>query len=147
MEYTVKPIVFVCLWLLFPALTCAETYRWVNEQGVVTYSQSPPPGIQAERINVHTGNSAPDQSAQERLDRLRQKMADSAEDRELKRKEQKTAKEQRAIRQQNCQAARANLQRLEGLGHRLYNSKRLTEEERQSLMAEAREQIKTNCGD
>jgi len=151
MEQAVKPITLVCLSLLFPALVSAETYKWVNEQGVVTYSQSPPPGVDAERVNVHTGNPSPGQSSKERLNQLRQKTADSAEDRELKREEQKVAKEQLAIKQKNCQAARSNLQKLEGLGNRLYNTggeyKRLSEEERQSLMAQAREQIKANCGD
>jgi lipase chaperone LimK len=133
-----------------PSLLFADTYKWVNEEGVVTYSQTPPIGIKAERIHVRSSTPASGESSQHQLDRLRQKMADSEEDRELGKSQQEEQKQARAMKDKNCGSARSNLQKLEGLGNRLYLTggeyKRLSEEERQSLMAQAKEQIKTNCG-
>jgi small-conductance mechanosensitive channel len=130
----------------------AETYRWVNEEGVVTYSQTPPPeGRSAERVKLY-GTTSPsgNQDAQNRLDKLRQNMADSAEDRELAEQKRQAAKEEKALKQHNCQVARSNLSKLEALGNRLYKTegeyRRLSEEDRQSLMQKERDNIKDNCG-
>ena len=53
------------------------------------------------------------------------------------------------MKQKNCEIARSNMRKLEGLGQRLYKKdgeyKRLSEEERQNLIKQAQEQIKANC--
>lgn len=150
MESTVKFAILIGFLIAMPCSLFAETYKWVNEEGVVTYSQTPPPDLEAERINIRSSAPSTEQSSQEQLDQLRQKMADSAEDRELEKSQREEEKSALEIKQKNCQSARSNLQKLEGLGNRLYMKggeyKRLTEEERQSLMTQAREQIKENCG-
>ena len=142
--------ILLVLLLSLPATLLADTYKWVNEEGVVTYSQTPPPDGQAERVHVRSGSSSSSQSSQDQLNQLRQKAADNAEDRELEKANRQEEKSALAIKQQNCQAATSNLQKLEGLGTRLYMTdgeyKRLSEEERQTLMNQAREQIKANCG-
>jgi hypothetical protein len=128
----------------------AETYRWVNDEGVVTYSQTPPPDHQAERVELR-GTAAPSdsQKSQTRLDQLRQRLADREEDRQLAKKQRQETKEAQQHKHQNCEAARSNLRNLQGLGNRLYKSegeyRRLTEEERQNRMQQARENIKANC--
>ena len=143
-------LILILISLSLPSLLFADTYKWVNEDGVVTYSQTPPPGIEAERVNVRGSNKPTGPSSKEKLDQLRQRMADSVEDRALEKKKLDEEKSKLAIQSKNCEAARSNLQKLNGLGNRLYKKdgeyKRLTEEERQSLMQEAREQIKSNCG-
>jgi len=150
MEYPVKFSILIALLLSLPAALLADTYKWVNEEGVVTYSQTLPPDGKAERINVRSGTPSSNQSSQDQLNQLKQKVADSAEDRELEKGKQQEEKSALAIKQKNCQSASSNLQKLEGLGSRLYKTdgeyKRLSEEERQTLMNQAREQIKANCG-
>ncbi len=134
---------------LLATAASAETYRWVNEDGVVTYSQTPPPDGPVEKIK--TQDTAPSDSgkSQQKLQQLRQKLADMDEDRALKKAEAKKHAEDKALRENNCKAARHNLEQLTTLGHGLYkvgdDYLRLTEEDRQSRMDEARKQIKEFC--
>jgi hypothetical protein len=146
----VKYKILICLILSFPALLYAETYKWVDENGVVTFSQTPPPAMESEKVNLPKSAPSSGASSKARLNSLRQNLADSAEDRELKKKAKQEEKEQLALKKKNCKAAQSNLRKLEGLGNRLYKQggeyKRLTEEERQSLMQKERGHIKENCG-
>ncbi|MEJ2691500.1 MAG: DUF4124 domain-containing protein, partial [Candidatus Thiodiazotropha sp.] len=132
-----KYAILTALLISFSTMPCAETYKWVNENGVVTYSQTPPPDKQAERLKLRNAGPSGGESSKSRLDHLRQKMADSAEDRELEKQKRETEKEELALRRENCEAARSNLRNLQGLGQRLYRTggeyRRLTEEERQGL--------------
>jgi hypothetical protein len=127
----------------------AETYRWVNEDGVVTYSQTPPPDAPAEKIKTYDTAPSDGQGSQQKLKDLRQRLADMDEDRALKKAEAKKQAEDKALREKNCQAARHNLEQLTALGNRLYkvgdDYLRLTEEDRQSRMEDARSQIKEFC--
>jgi hypothetical protein len=146
----VKNALLACLLTLATQPLMAETYKWVNDEGVVTYSQSPPPDRQVEQVELR-GTTAPSdsQESQNRLDQLRQRLADSAEDRDLAKKQQQETKEEQQRKRQNCEAARSNLRSLEGLGNRLYQTEgkyqRLSEEQRQNLMQQARENISANC--
>jgi hypothetical protein len=143
-----QTLLFTSLLLLSSALY-AETYRWVNEEGVVTYSQTPPPDVQAETVNIKTSPAKGAADSQKRMDELRQRMADSAEDRALKKQEKREQAEIKAAKRKNCDLARKNLEQLTALGNRLYKTEegyvRLTEEARQNKMQKAREQIKEYC--
>jgi hypothetical protein len=76
-------------------------------------------------------------------------MADSAEDRALKKEQKREQGEVKAVNKKNCGTARKNLAQLTALGNRLYKTEdgyvRLTEETRQQKMQQAREQIKEYC--
>ncbi len=139
----------ILLIILFAAPVSAETYRWVNEDGVVTYSQTPPPNAPAEKVKTHSTAPSDSSASQQKLQEMRQKLADMEEDRALKKAEQQQNAKDKAQRENNCQAARHNLETLTALGNRLYkvgdDYLRLTEEERQSRMQEARDQIKEYC--
>jgi hypothetical protein len=148
---TVKNTLLACLLLLASQPLIAETYKWVNEEGVVTYSQTPPPDQKSsERVKLRGSKSSNPQSGQSRLNQLRQSLADSAEDREMEKEKLKETEEERALKRHNCDAAHSNLRKLEGLGNRRYKMdgeyRRLSEEERQSLMQQERDHIKSNCG-
>jgi hypothetical protein len=124
-------------------------YRWVNEDGVVSYSQRPPPDAQAETVEIKTTPASSDADSNKQLEALRQKLADSAEDRALKKAEKKEQAEIKAENSKNCSIARKNLEQLTALANRLYKTEdgyvRLNEEERQKKMQTAREQIKEHC--
>jgi Skp family chaperone for outer membrane proteins len=145
----VKQTLLLTLLLLLSSAAYAETYRWVNEEGVVTYSQTPPPDIQAETVDIKTSPTKGAVDSQKKLEELQQKMADSAEDRELKKAQKREQAEIKAENKKNCNAARINLEQLTALGNRLYKTEdgyvRLTEETRQKKMQQAREQIKEYC--
>ena len=146
---SVKQTLLFALLLLFINLVSAETYRWVNEEGVVTYSQTPPPNANAETVNIKTTPASSAGDSKTRLEALRQKMADSAEDRALKKAQKQEQAEIKAENKQNCSTARKNLEQLTALGNRLYKTEdgyvRLTEENRQQKMQQAREQIEEFC--
>jgi type IV secretory pathway VirB10-like protein len=138
------------LLLLGTASICAETYRWVSEDGVVTYSQTPPPNTQVEVIK--TPNAAPPSGAnasRQRLKALRQQLADQEEDRALKKAEQEKKAKEKAVRESNCKAARHNLQQLTILANRLYKVGdeyiRLSEAQKQERIQQAKDQIEAYC--
>jgi isopropylmalate/homocitrate/citramalate synthase len=145
----VKQTFLIAFLLIFSTLVSAETYRWVNEEGVVTYSQSPPPDVKAETVEIKSNPPSSAGSSKKRLEELRQGLADRKEDRELKKAQKKEQQEIAAENKKNCATARKNLEQLTALANRLYktgdNYVRLTEEERQQKMKEAREQIKEYC--
>ena len=150
MDTIVKHAIFITLLFALPTLLPAETtYKWVNDQGVVTYSQTPPPGVNAERIDIRSGAKAQGPSSTEKLNQLRQRQADQDEDREMAKQKQEEKASLQEMKQKNCEIARSNMRKLEGLGQRLYKKdgeyKRLSEEERQNLIKQAQEQIKANC--
>ncbi|MCU7927723.1 MAG: DUF4124 domain-containing protein [Candidatus Thiodiazotropha sp. (ex Dulcina madagascariensis)] len=144
-----KQRLLFALLVLFFNPASAETYRWVSEDGVVTYSQTPPPDVKAETVKIKSAPSSDAEVSKERLQNLRQRLADSEEDRALKKSEEKEQSEEQATNKKNCGAARKNLQQLTALGNRLYKTGdeyvRLTEENRQKRMQQARDQIKEYC--
>ncbi|MCU7906364.1 MAG: DUF4124 domain-containing protein [Candidatus Thiodiazotropha sp. (ex Epidulcina cf. delphinae)] len=144
-----KQRLLFALFVLFFNPASAETYRWVNEDGVVTYSQTPPPDTKAETIKIRSTPSSDADASKDRLEKLRQRLADSEEDRALKKSKKKEQAESQAVNKQNCSAARKNLEQLTALGNRLYKTGddylRLTEEDRRKRMQQAGDQIKEYC--
>ena len=126
----------------------AEMYKWVDDEGQVQYSQSPPPGRPAQTIKP-----PPKVDSKAARDKLKQQLQDF-EVRGDKRQEQAEAdqktQEQAGERKADCEAARERLAKLAGKPRILQyaedgSSKRLTEEERQAAIAEARKKIEEHC--
>ena len=126
----------------------AEMYKWVDDEGQVQYSQSPPPGRPAQTIKP-----PPKVDSKSARETLEQQLKD-AEIRSDKQQEQAEAdqktQEQADERKAACEAARERLAKLEGKPRILQyaedgSSKRLTEEERQTAIAEARKKIEKHC--
>jgi hypothetical protein len=145
----VQPRLFLMLLTLVSTTLFAETYRWVSEDGVVTYSQTPPPDAESKVIKTYSAPSSDADAAKQRLQKLRQDLADREEDRSLQKSEKQEQIKDSKIRKQNCQAARSNLNALIALGNRLYKVGneylRLTEEQKQERMNEAKKQIEEYC--
>ncbi len=129
----------------------AKMYKWVDENGVVQYTQSPPPaGRKATVVKKHS-HGVTDQQADENLRGLTDKASNEQKDREFK-KEYASADEQRAERlKKNCEIARENLRILQNAPRiRLQSddggdASFLTEEQKQQKVAEAQKQINNNC--
>jgi len=126
----------------------AKTYRWINEDGVTVYSQSPPPDGASDVVKPPppppTG-SEPFPSVQEQLKKLEEKRAarQTQEERRVDRTQQEA--QRRAV----CETARRNLQALQGPPRLVSISgggyERLTEERRQQLIQAAKDQIERFC--
>jgi hypothetical protein len=150
-----------------PALMGASVYRWVDDKGVVNYTQQKPPGVRAELIEASSGMT------------VREAAADAAPpagdpapagasgapatgtnlseaQREaltgLEAAEQARRQEIAQLRQANCERARGVLERL-STGGRLRvrdaqgNEVAMSEEERQQRIAEAQRGVVENCVD
>lgn len=131
-----------------PSLAQDGMYRWVDEQGRVHYGQVPPSGVQAEQMR--RASPPADQAAQERLQREtgvreeRQQQARSEEE------TQAQDEANRRMRQENCERARNNLDALTSRGGRVTlrdgdQYRMLEEEERQTMIERARNQIREFC--
>ncbi|RLJ15890.1 DUF4124 domain-containing protein [bacterium endosymbiont of Escarpia laminata] len=131
----------------------AQTYRWVGKDGVTVYSQTPPPSGSAEVIKhrqTPKSNPADTEAANKRLNKARQDLEDRREDRKLAKQAQDEQQQAAATRLQNCEVGRSNLRNLTALGNRKLRTQdgeylRLTEEERQTRMEQARKDIEDNC--
>jgi hypothetical protein len=146
----------------------ADTYRWVDDNGVVNYSERVPRGIPAERVTkvaessakhqaarastaTGTKSTAPlpgastSQSAQQPLNEDQQNLLEGLQAAEQQRQEQ-IAK----IRQDNCERSRRVLNNL-SVRSRIRvraedgTERVLNEEERQERIADAQRGIAENC--
>ncbi len=112
----------------------ATMYKWVDEEGNVTYSQNPPPGREAEEIAPPPPPPTPVPSQQE----------DSAD--ETDSPETMAAKKAETYRR-NCEAARQNLQIYQKHSTILVGDTEVTlsEEEKAKRIEETRKQIDLYC--
>lgn len=136
--------------LTITSYSSGQTYRWVDENGVVSYSQSPPPGQDAEAIVIKAGKESSPDAAKQQLNSVRQQLEDNKEDRALAKEKAMELAKEKEVRKQNCFIGRSNLRNLEALGRRLLHTSdgqyiRLTEEQRQQRMQQAQDLIKENC--
>lgn len=126
----------------------AEMYKWVDDEGNVQYTQTPPPDRQAETIkpppsvdSESAGKTLTEKKQQ--LDMRRQQDSRAAEE------TQKVAAEA-AKKKQACEAARQSLEKLQSTP-RVYEKdaygdrRRIAEEERQKRISEAQERIGKTC--
>lgn len=137
----------LALALFFTSAAEARMYRWVDDNGMTVYSQSPPPSGEATEIKVNTSTAAPSQKP----------ATDSSPKAETAAPEKKAAgptqaeiDESNRIKAENCKAATSNLKLYENLGNKLVKTpdglyKRLTEEERQQKIQESKDVMSEFC--
>lgn len=144
----IRAVTLLILTLFWLGAAEARMYRWVDENGVTVYSQSPPVQGQAEEVKVHT-STAPPASRTSPPDNGKQ--ADTGNDPATENgpSKQEIAESNR-IKAENCKAARHNLDLYQNLGNRLVKTpdglyKRLTEEQRQEKIQQNQDLIKEYC--
>lgn len=135
--------------LLFSAVNAASTaYKWVDASGKTIYSQTPPPvGVPyqiVEQPDAHS-SSLTNNSASS----LEDQVAKADEARAQKKEEQQRLAESDQIKKENCAQANTNLTALTSRGQVTIKEgdlyRKLTEEERQAKIAEAKSQISEFC--
>ena len=145
------PLVLMSSLALLAPAASAEIYKWVDDNNQTQYSQMPPPtGVAAVRIESHA--STPD-TTQDTGSNLQDRLEASEEHR--KKAEQEAARAEKKaeierIIEQNCAAARNNLEQLNRGGQIRYRDSnghvmRMSEEDRVLRIEEARTQIKEFC--
>jgi hypothetical protein len=106
----VRIAVFIVL-LLAGSLVAAdsEVYKWVDEEGNVHYSDTPPEDVESEEVEIDVAPAAGDDSTERLLERAEQSRARLAEEREERAAALEAEKSQRAINSQRCTYARQQL--------------------------------------
>lgn len=155
--------------ILLPLLMGASAgiYRWVDDDGVVNYSQLKPEGVDAELVSADTGQrvvsrtpsnqgsaAAGDAELAEGLGDEDAQLTESQQEmlRDLRNAEQQRQQEVARIREANCEQAREVLERLTSRGRIRVQGEDgqervLPEEERQSRIDEAQRAVAANCSD
>jgi hypothetical protein len=129
----------------------AAMYKWVDEAGQTVYSQTPPPSGNATRIERQAAPApAEGERQREELRRELERSYDRAVDREQRATERRQAEEQRQARAKSCEIARRNLEVLQGLSKRQFNTpegdyRTLADDEREQRIREARDNVEKHC--
>lgn len=137
----------LCIYLVAGS-AFAAMYKWVDEEGTVHYTQSPPPaGIEAETIQPPPEvDSAP---ALEQLQKNEAKSAEYFKNQQKEAEKQAEVEKKLAMKKKNCEMAKARLDSyvrprvkfVQEDGTRV----RATEEERQAQIKKSEDMIKEFC--
>jgi hypothetical protein len=126
-----------------------KLYKYVDEQGNITYSQSKPPGQEAETIRLKSA-TLDSSGAQERLDRLNEQAGAQDKDREFAENSASATAERDKRMANNCKIAQGNMRILrttsriqdkDASGQSYF----LDESAIQAKMADTQRQIDDNC--
>lgn len=138
----------LCLAALLPGLLHATTYKWVDAEGNVTYSQQPPPSGDYQRLKVPSGGGLDAAAAQAQREAAAKSVGGAVTDKKQDGAVAGVEADAQALRSKNCEAAKKNLQIYE-VYRRVRdadgNVVRLDEKERQARLAQAREQVQEFC--
>jgi hypothetical protein len=138
--------------LLTGSHAMAGIYRWVDDQGQVVYSQTPPPGDRevSELAPPPPPAEAPD-AALERIRSQTRKLEKASQERREEKAEKDKRKQEEKIRKKNCETARRNLETLKSRPpNTLYRTgegeyRRFTIDELNQQIAEQEKLIRENC--
>jgi hypothetical protein len=129
----------------------AKMYRWVDADGTVVYSQTPPPGERpAVTIAPPPPPPEPPEVARQRLDEQLKKSEDAKkEQQKATEKEQKTAARSAEL-EKYCDNARRNLELLENRPPRRYQLpngefRTFSEDEQRAEIQKLKDYIKKSC--
>jgi hypothetical protein len=138
------------LWLLLAALPLAagaQAYRWVDEKGQVHYSQTPPPGKNAQPVAP-----PPPPAAAPNQDALKRALQDGAAGEPESRAQAERMAEYQQQLEQQCKQAREQLAYMEaktsqrlGTTDEQGNVSRVTEEQFQARRSELQRTIAERC--
>ncbi len=137
--------------LCFITLSAPATiYRWVDENGQVVYSQTPPPSGRAETVAPPPPPAESPEQARQRLDQQLKRLEELDEKRRKAREETQQKENQARKKAEICQRARQNLEILTSRPpNTLYKVgkeyKRFTPEERTKKIEQMKKLIKQTC--
>jgi len=134
----------------FSTAQAGKAYRWVDENGVIHYTQTPPPDKSATRIPPPPPPSSDRQKARDQLDRRWQENEIRNEARQKQEQQAAEEADMQAARETNCQAARNNLEILQGSPRKLIRTPdgeyhRVDPAVRQEQIEKAEKMIQENC--
>ena len=145
-----RAIVLVALLCLAPA-AIGQVYKWVDENGRTQYSESPPPGVKATRVD--TGPAGPPPAAAKTPDWKQQEI--ESRKRRIEQDQKDDAAKRQSIdagnREELCRLARRDLnvlQQQRPVYHTDKDGKQvfLEDSARPAAIERARKDVETYCG-
>ncbi len=141
-------ITSLLLSLLMMVSANAASYKWLDENGNVVYSQQPPEEGPYETIKTTTPSSTSSRSTPAPSSSFTSEVQKDTEERELDSKVQQEAAKSEQLRAENCKAAKHNLETYT-VYRRIKNDQgeivRLDDNERAKRIQEAKDAIKEFC--
>ncbi|HAO24154.1 MULTISPECIES: DUF4124 domain-containing protein [unclassified Methylophaga] len=139
-----------CLALVFAMAVQADAYKWIDDDGDVIYSQTPPVDKPYEKMGTPPPPSMNPEAAKKQVESLIE--AQKATDKAREEEQQKQQQEQLAAEAlaENCRVAKYNLQQYQNNpGRRMMDAQgnvtRPTEEERQQKISTLQQQVNQFC--
>ncbi|TFH47525.1 MAG: DUF4124 domain-containing protein [Lysobacterales bacterium] len=132
-----------------PSAQAAKLYKWVDDQGNVTYSEKKPPDVKVETIRLRSA-TLDTTGAQEKLDQLNERAGEQQKDREFAANSAAATAERGARLASNCKIARENM-RILGTTSRIQDKDAngepyfLDDGAIQAKIAATQQQIEANC--
>jgi hypothetical protein len=145
-----RPALLLTLVLTATLSHATGIYKWIDDDGQVHYSQTPPPNKPAELIQGAPPPANDPAAVSEDL----QRQLDAFDERRAQRDEafaeQKHKDEVARTKKQNCETARKNLANLRRGGNNAYMTPegeviRLTDDDRAKHIEDAKQGIRDNC--
>ena len=135
--------------LLCGPAAALELYKWVDEDGSVTYSQQQPPGQQAETVEVRVSGPS-DEAAKSELENLTERASEASRDRQFAATAAAELQEREERIRKNCEIARENKRVLESAPRvqatdDAGNPYFIDDASRQERLAQAQQQIEDFC--
>jgi len=140
--------------LLLQSPVFASIYKWTDASGEVHYTQTPPPsGVNSQIIQGAPPPAESQQTIRKEQQKLQEQL-DAMEERRIEREEEEDIEKQHQelikINEKNCIIAENNLAKLHQGGIKRYLTPegeviRLTEEDRQRRITEAKKQVEKFC--
>lgn len=140
--------------LLTTPVMAAQYYKWIDENGVTHYSETPPPvtAKNTSEVKVQTKSPSGAAAATESLQKQREAVSKSLSEREKAATQEATSstKVNKAEYAERCKQYKSNLEAMESHGRVTETDSKgekrvLTDEEKNKRMDETRRQIKAFC--
>ena len=134
--------------MLLAGAAPAKLYKWVDEQGNVTYSERKPPDPDrpVEEVKLLGVPAVSNEEARQRLEQLSDKAETKAKDREFKNTVTAEVAEREERLKENCETARQNLRVLENASRVQDQSGQFMDDaQREARLAQTRKDVENNC--
>lgn len=146
-----KPVLLIGLLAGASAFAHAEIHKWVDENGQVTYSQTAPPSANAQEIKPPPPPASDPEDAQAALQEQIDRLDKAREARRTDRAKHVAAEKQKTADDEACAEAREYSAKLESRSQVLLteadgSTRRLSEEELETMREEARNRVNELCG-
>lgn len=136
----------IAMALMAGSVTAKEYFKWVDESGVTRYAETPPAGVQAEKVNTYAGSSsaydpaATNAATAESQQEQQHKAEVDARSKQLEQEEKEKCEKVSAQHKLLSERGRVRMKDKDG------NERVLTPEEQSAKVMELEKYLKEMCG-